>query len=222
MDHNGEFYYLVHFVDSKQYVADLKKSDSEKELSYDTDEYNEWEHAMFFSLSIPRNQLLPLHSFVDMPRQNAKNINSDVLRNYENFHEQGAPKNLQLFLQSEIHKLVPQTFLNNFETGELVTVLIDFMKVNNKNEFIVSVYAGEIGIVMDSQNDQIKQYNGEIASGKIRLKNHEVMVYFPKIPLIDLFPILNDSYQELGPFDEEQCIVFNKAYLVSLSANKPQ
>ena len=48
------------------------------------------------------------------------------------------------------------------------------------------------------------------------------MVYFPKIPLMPLFPVLRDSYKGLEPFKANQCIIFNKAYLIKLLAEKPE
>lgn len=216
LEYEGEIFYSVYFFDFKQYVANLETLDTE-EISYYS-ESSDLEQATFVVLEVPRRELLPLHSFVDMPFENT--LNSEFLVNYKNFHEQGAPNNLQFFLQSEIHKLVNTSHLKDFQIGTLVTVLIDFMQVNSKMEFVVSVYAGEIGIVIDSQIDEIRKDNDEIFSTK--LQSHEVMVYFPKIPLMPLFSVLKDSYKELEPFQANQCIVFNKAYLIRLLAEKPE
>ena len=209
-------YYEITFVDKEKYMEVLKEKqynteETEVEI-FEADTKAAFE-VLFASASFRRDQLLHLDSDVSF-------FNNSASVNFSDKRFDSTSKSLIEFFQTNVHKLINSAmFTIQFQPGDLVTILIDFMKEKDTG-FTVDIYAGEIGIILDKKKDRIQMSDNSSILVEDVLPENASMVYFPRCGLLEIFNITVDSYTNFEPFTENNCMSINNAFLLSLRTEK--
>lgn len=84
-----------------------------------------------------------------------------------------------------------------------------FFEEKNDN-YKIKVFAGQIGLVLDPTDDITNE------NTNLQINTNEVLVYFPTLSVWHIFDAFIKGYKIFKPFEDDQCYILNKSYLLPL------